>query len=208
MSIGAWWRGIIGGNIIPTWRWWTKRTGYSRWKINRMGFKPGWIILHHSATDDGDGNNWTAITRHHMSCRYKGEIITPAVYQTLLDQGKTDGLEKPWSDVGYTFGIEMNDNKLALRYGRDIGVVGAHCQGFNDRSIGICLVGNYDKAAPDEGRLFFLANLCRQFQLEFGIPKDQVLGHRETFPLLGKPIAKSCPGMLFDLDLFRVRLRA
>ena len=145
------------------------------------GFKPSWVILHHSATDDGPGSDFEAIRRYHM---------------------EVNG----WSEIGYQMLIEMDGGKLVVKQGRPIGAIGAHCLGFNGRSVGICLVGDYDKAAPLDDALFLLASVCRELQRTYGIPADQVIGHRESFPLLGKPVEKTCPGMLFDLDAFRSRL--
>ena len=33
-----------------------------------------------------------------------------------------------------------------------------------------------------------------------------ILGHRETYPLLNKPIEKTCPGTLFDMNKLRARV--
>ena len=35
-----------------------------------------YILIHHSATVDGDVNDWDAIKKYHMSWRYQGNIIT------------------------------------------------------------------------------------------------------------------------------------
>jgi N-acetylmuramoyl-L-alanine amidase len=144
-----------------------------------------------------------------MSYRYQGDIISQGQYENYLKEGKTVGLELPWKDIGYNLGLEMVDGKLQVMNGRPLGSVGAHCQGFNSRSIGICLVGNYDAAPPSDDRIFLLASLCRQLQIEFGIPRDQVIGHRESYGKLNppQPVAKTCPGSAFDLDAFRKRLR-
>ena len=99
------------------------------------------------------------------------------------------------------------DGKITVLNGREVGDTGAHAIGFNDKSVGICLVGNYDIEVPSDGRLFALQDLCRELQLEFGIARAQVIGHRETYPLRGVAIEKSCPGKLFSMDEFRARLR-
>ena len=170
-------------------------------------FKPSWIVIHHSFSSDGQTRNWDSIRAYHMSFRYQGNTITEQQYAQYLADGKTAGLEKPWADVSYQFGVENINGKLEVLTGRAIGEIGAHAIGFNDKSIGICLIGNYDLDSPSEDRLFTVASLCRQMQLEFGIPRDQVLGHRETFVKRGVPVEKTCPGSQFDLVKFRARLR-
>lgn len=174
--------------------------------MSPKGFKPTWIVIHHSSSRDGQTRNFDSIKQYHMSYRYNGEIISESQYAQFLSEGKTSGLEKPWSDIGYNFVIENDKGHLCVIGGRPIGEVGAHAIGFNAKSVGICLVGNYDIDTPDDDRLFSLASLCRQIQREFDIPKDQVVGHRETYVLRKVPIEKTCPGAKFDMDAFRKRL--
>lgn len=187
----------------------TEKTGYQALDKLPGGFRPTWIVIHHSFSVDGFTRNWDSIRRYHMSYRYKGDIISLTEYEKHIAEATTDGLEKPWSQIGYNLGIENVNGTLEVLPGRPIGAVGAHAHGFNDKSVGICLVGNYDIDAPSEQRLSFLASLCRQIQIEFGIPRDQVIGHRETYGKLTppEPVAKTCPGSLFDMDKFRKRLR-
>lgn len=184
-------------------------TGDVEFKVKLGGFKPSWIVLHHSFSADRRTRNWDSIRAYHMSYRYQGEIITFEEYVKYLTTSCVIGLEKPWRDIGYNFGIENVDGKITVLNGREIGEVGAHATGFNDKSIGICLIGNYDLEEPSEERLYVMSHLCRQMQLQFGIPRDQVIGHRETYRKLTPPmpVAKSCPGTLFDLEKFRARLR-
>ena len=170
------------------------------------GFKPTWIVIHHSASTDSVTRNWDGIRAYHKSYRYQGDIITAERYDELLAAGKTAGLELPWSDIGYHLGIEAVGGMIAVQQGRPIGTVGAHAHGFNSKSVGICLVGNYDVTEPDDGRLFLLASVCRELQRQFSIARDQVIGHRETYPILGITVQKSCPGTAFDLVKFRKRL--
>lgn len=182
---------------------------YTRFNVDQDGFKPKWIVIHHSAGADGKTRDWDGIRKYHMSWRYRGEIISEVQYENLKAQGKTEGLEAPWKDVGYHFGIELIGNKIEVMTGRKIGSIGAHAQGFNARSVGICCVDNYDLMAPTNELLFIVSSLCRQLQIEYDIPRDQVIGHRETYPMLNPPEApkKSCPGKLFDMNELRKRLR-
>ena len=183
------------------------KTGYEKYDVLQGGFVPTWIVLHHSDTiDDAKADDWVGIRRYHMSFRYRGDIITEIQYNEYKAAGKTEGLERPWRDIGYNLGIEDVDGKLVVQKGRQLGSLGAHALGFNDCSIGVCLVGDWDKAPPDEDRLFLLASVCRDLIGMFGIAQDHVIGHRETYTRRGVPVEKTCPGASFDLDAFRKRL--
>lgn len=149
--------------------------------VKKGGFKPQFIVIHHSATTDSGTKNWEAIRKFHIE-------------------------QRGWADIGYSLGIENVNGKLMILEGRQIGEVGAHAIGFNANSIGICLVGNYDLDAPSEDRMFILASLCRSLQREFKIPRVNVIGHRDTYAMLGNKVEKSCPGLQFRLEDLRSRL--
>ena len=179
---------------------------WNKWDIKSNGFKPSWIVIHHSFSADGKTRDWAGIKAYHMSFRYQGETISEKQYDEYKAAGKTAGLERPWKDIAYNLGIENIEGKITLQTGRQIGSIGAHTIGFNDCSIGICLVGNFDSTPPEDDKLFLLGSVCRDFQHLFGIAKDHVVGHRETFVLRGVPVEKSCPGAMFDVAKFRERL--
>ena len=201
-------RGIGSKNTtkVPTISTQMTSTGYNKYNIAPSGFDPKWIIIHHSLSPDGKERDWNGIRKYHMSYRYKGDIITEERYEELQAEGKTSGLETPWKDIGYHLGIEEVSGRLEIQKGRPIGTPGAHAIGFNDNSIGLCLIGHYDQRPPSEPRLFLLGSVCRDLQRLFVIAPDHVIGHRETFSLRGVPIEKSCPGSAFNLDAFRKRL--
>lgn len=46
--------------------------------------------------------------------------------------------KKGWKDIGYHFVITKNG---AIWTGRPLAEIGAHCHGYNNESIGICLTG-------------------------------------------------------------------
>jgi len=47
-----------------------------------------------------------------------------------------------WSDIGYHYVIKINGE---IESGRPLDIVGAHCKGHNDDSIGICYIGGADE---------------------------------------------------------------
>lgn len=139
-----------------------------------------YIMVHHSATEDGATFSWPAIRRFHM----------------------TDPAHR-WVDIGYHFGVERVGSDYEGIVGRPLHLQGAHCpQGeMNRRAIGVCLVGNYDIVEPDPMALDVLVGrVIAPMLMEFGIPYKNIVFHRDYNP------AKSCPGRLFTKDMILARL--
>jgi len=162
-----------------------------------------YIVLHHSATQDGPTVSWPAIERFHRE-------------------------ERGWRDIGYHAGVEqvlalppLTSSALAPYawqglVGRPPGAVAAACQeaGMNSKGLHLCLVGNFDLAPPP---LRLLEVAARRFIIpwmsEYGITPDRVIGHRDAGLMAGfdwrvmGPIGvrqyKTCPGLRFDLELVR-----
>lgn len=90
--------------------------------------------------------------------------------------------DKGWSDVGYAFVIKTNGD---IQLGRGIDEIGAHVQGYNSRSIGICLVGGLD--ANGKPSITFSHNQLLSLRLLIDgllvrYPNADVLGHRDFSP--------------------------
>lgn len=133
--------------------------------VNRMN-RPNKIILHHSLTKDGKTVSWGAIRKYHMNTR-------------------------EWRDIGYHWGIELVGDEYKIFKGREESEEGAHCQGQNSNSIGICLVGNFDIAEPPREQLEKLYELIEDIFNRHG--KLQIFGHNAYS-------SKSCPGKLFPMN--------
>lgn len=50
--------------------------------------------------------------------------------------------ERGFNGIGYHYVIRL-DGKLEK--GRDVTLAGAHCKGWNERSVGICYIGGLDE---------------------------------------------------------------
>ena len=89
-----------------------------------------------------------------------------------------------WSDIGYHYVIRRDGT---VEFGRPLGVPGAHAKGFNDSTIGICLVGGrggvFDFTFE---QVFAFRNKVALLRQMF--PGIAVRGHRELNP------NKTCPG--------------
>jgi N-acetylmuramoyl-L-alanine amidase len=93
-----------------------------------------------------------------------------------------------WDDVGYHYVIRLSG---VLEHGRPIEKVGAHAQGHNARSVGICLVGGLDaKGRPsntfNRRQMETLRNVVEWLQEQY--PGANVLGHRDL-----PGVKKACP---------------
>lgn len=101
-------------------------------------------------------------------------------------------IARGWTDIGYNIVI-LRDGVIQI--GRPLDHMGAHVEGYNDRSLGVCLVGGVDAVGHAEDnftekqKLSLVATLrfCRLYA-----PGAKILGHRD-FP----NVSKDCPS--FDV---------
>jgi len=105
-----------------------------------------------------------------------------------------------WEDIGYHFviGNGLFAQPGTLIVGRPEEYMGAHAHGYNRNSLGICLIGNFDRSIPDPAQWKAAIDLLAQKSVEYDVDLDHVIGHREI-PGAGK----SCPGFRIDLDIMR-----
>ena len=160
------------------------------------------IVVHHSATPDGKLNDWEGIRKFHTSWRLNGDIITKETGENLLAAGEKR-VVKPWAFIAYHFGLERINDALQVMIGRPLSIVGAHAVGFNHTHIGVCIVGDFDKAPPAEDVWESAVKLVRNVMYVFKLSHTSILGHRETFNIRGVPVQKTCPGEKFEMDNFR-----
>jgi N-acetylmuramoyl-L-alanine amidase len=115
------------------------------------------IIIHCSATREGQNITAADIDRWH---RQRGF----------------------WS-IGYHYVIRLDGS---IEAGREVSADGAHCMGWNERSVGICYVGGLDaqgkpKDTRTDAQRASLKRLVEALRIVF--PNiEQVLGHRDTSP--------------------------
>ena len=91
---------------------------------------------------------------------------------------------------------------MEILVGRMQNARGAHCvqAGMNSKSIGICVIGNFDLNPPSLGQWGTALKLVRALQQVYAIPTAQVMGHCEFASY------KSCPGIHFSMPRFRDEL--
>lgn len=135
-------------------------------------------MVHHSATADGATFSWQAIRVHHVETNR-------------------------WNAIGYHAGVELVGRRYEALIGRGLHVPAAACPqgGMNDLALHVCCVGNFDTHRPPAEQLAVLLDVVVWPWMKlFGIPRENVIGHRDFNR------SKSCPGSRFDLEELRGRL--
>ncbi|MBI5214049.1 MAG: N-acetylmuramoyl-L-alanine amidase [Nitrospirae bacterium] len=139
-----------------------------------------YIIIHHSATDDGDSLDFNKL---HKRKGWKG-----VGYDFVIDngtRGKQDGQ------------IETSPRWIKQQDG-------AHCNasGMNFKGIGICLVGNFSKEKVSEKQMESLVYLVNILRKHYKISEDYIMGHGQV-----RGAKTECPGKYFPWDEFRKKLK-
>ncbi|KAJ8939223.1 hypothetical protein NQ318_014924 [Aromia moschata] len=126
---------------------------------------PPYVVVHHSAT---------ALCNTTEKCK---RVVKGFQDYHINDQG--------WEDIGYNFLIG-GDGKIYE--GRSWGIHGAHVPKYNARSIGICLIGNFQIDEPLNIQLEALKEFISCGVEEGKILSDyHLIGHRQGGATL-------CPG--------------
>jgi hypothetical protein len=123
--------------------------------------KPSKIIIHCSATKNGEDIGAAEIRKWHLARGFK--------------------------DIGYHIIIRVTGE---VELGRPLNVVGAHCEGANEGSIGICLIGTDQYTQKQFDVLRYQIDSLRQI---YGIKVWEIYAHRQ-FPSAIKQ-GKTCPGI-------------
>lgn len=100
-------------------------------------------------------------------------------------------LDKGWSGIGYHFFVRKDGS---IYRGRPLDVMGAHVEGMNNCSIGICAEGAYqskDKTMP-QTQYNAIVELCIYLKQNY-YPNAKIVGHRE----IGD---SDCPGQYYPLE--------
>ncbi len=106
-----------------------------------------------------------------------------------------------WEDIGYHYLIGNNhlftkDGNLYV--GREEKFEGAHVIGYNKDSLGICLIGNFDKKAPTKKQFETLFSFLKEKLKKYNLSAENICGHNE---FLG--VEKSCPRNFVNMNYIR-----
>lgn len=155
-----------------------------------MGRKVNLVVIHCSASPNGVDVPAAELDRWHQR---RG-------FERL--EGWRKSLNYPLKALGYHYVVSVVG---AVQSGRHHGEIGAHAQGHNQRSIGVCVVG-LDKFT--ELQWLALRDLVQQLEAQY--PGAKVCGHRDLSPDKdGDGVVekgewlKECPG--FDVAAWLAR---
>lgn len=173
---------LIGLLVLAAWGWqWARIAGYEPppvddWSHEAPARNWNWIVIHHSASETGDAASFDV---YHRS--------------------------RGWSELGYHFVInngERQPDGLVEVGGRWRNQrPGAHSRSpggeFNDRGIGICLVGNFQMHPPTPAQWEAVVRLCAHLCRTYQISPTNIIPHHAATP------TTQCPGQHFDIDRLR-----
>ena len=137
---------------------------YLKFKNSPKDNIPEYLIVHHSGGTDA---NPLEDTSHHTA--------------NIMESYH---LSKGWEGLGYHYVIHKNGD---IWKGRPEHYHAAHTVGYNNKSIGICLAGNFDATLPTKEQEKSLTTLLKELQTKYNIPSDKIVPHR-------KFATKSCFG--------------
>ncbi|MCG8430464.1 MAG: N-acetylmuramoyl-L-alanine amidase [Candidatus Omnitrophica bacterium] len=139
-----------------------------------------YIIIHHSATDEGNALSLFAL---HNKRGWEG-----LGYHFVINNGTAGKKEGQ---------IETSPRWLHQRDG-------AHCKAseMNKKGIGICLVGNYSEDRVSQEQMDSLMYLIGVLKDYYNIPAQNIMGHGMV-----SGAATECPGLNFPWKEFKRRLR-
>ena len=168
---------ITKGSIItPTKTKSVAITGSALQEINRPRIRRNrWkhIVIHHSADSN---NSLRGMEHYHRRVR---RMENGLAYHFVIGKG------------GHTTNGRIY---VCERWKRQIRGGHLASSALNENSIGICLIGNFEKEVPTAKQKASLKALVTQLRKRTGIPYSQVRTHRHINP---KPTI--CPGRRFNL---------
>ncbi|XP_023178465.1 peptidoglycan-recognition protein LB isoform X2 [Drosophila hydei] len=103
---------------------------------------------------------------------------TPDCMLSMRQMQDFHQVDRGWNDIGYSFGIGGDG---LIYTGRGFNVVGAHAPKYNDKSVGIVLIGDWRTELPPTIMLRAAQDL-----IAFGVaqgyidPSYKLLGHRQV----------------------------
>lgn len=95
---------------------------------------------------------------------------------------------KGWLGIGYNIIVDKNGN---IYWGRGMDYIGAHVKGYNDVSIGICAIGNFETGTMPEVQKASVKRVIKEV-LKYYPSITQIVGHKDL-------AATSCPGKNYPL---------
>lgn len=152
------------------------RVRSGRWK---------YIVIHHSATDMGTAKGMDAFHRNER------HMENGLAYHFVIGNGHG-----------------MNDGEVAIgrRWNEQLDGGHLHSEFLNSKSLGICLVGNFDESKPSEKQIDSLHALVASLLKRCKLPVSAVKTHQQIHKLNHDRFTL-CPGKHFPIDDLLKRLK-
>lgn len=140
-----------------------------------------YVVIHHSATDSG---NAESMDRYHRRERHMENGLA---YHFVIGNGRG-----------------MPDGEIAIGRRWTDQIQGGHLasEELNEKSIGICLVGNFDDASPTQKQMANLQALLHYLLRSCRLGSAAVKTHQQI-----NPIHTRCPGQRFPAKTFLKELQ-
>ena len=145
---------------------------------------------------DAKARDWKYIVIHHTASE-NGSV--ESIHETHLKKKDANG--NAWLGIGYHFvignGKGMTDGEVEATFRWKQQIQGAHAGSadpvYNQRGIGICLIGNFENHPPSSQQLSALKGLVKTLKANYRISASNIIGHRDVR-------ATECPGKLMPMD--------
>jgi len=155
------------------------RPGNNPWRPTVAAREWQYVVVHHTATGAGSVDS---INASHLKNKDKNG--------------------NPWLGIGYHFvignGDGMTDGAIEPTFRWRTQIQGAHAgsanKDYNERGIGVCLVGNFEKTPPTAAQKRSVKLLVATLRNEYRIPVANVVGHKDI-----RASATECPGKYFPM---------
>jgi LysM repeat protein len=153
-------------------------------ELEQIRVTPGkWkhIVIHHTATPNGNPRD---IDHYH---RQQRNMQNGLAYHFLIGNG--DGMKDGEIALGHRWTKQLDGGHLAS-------------EALNAKSIGICLVGNFDRTRPTAKQMASLHALSAYLLERCRLPPGAITTHQEI-----NTQHTRCPGRHFALDVLMTRLK-
>ena len=137
-----------------------------------------YVVIHHTATS---GGSVESIHREHLKRTTNGQRWLGIGYHFVVGngQGMADGAIEP-----------------TFRWRQQLQGAHAGVDDYNQRGIGVALVGDFSKTRPTAAQLAAVRQLVTALRTEFRMPANRIVGHRDIK-------STACPGKNFSLSALR-----
>ncbi|MFO1020612.1 MAG: peptidoglycan recognition family protein [Planctomycetales bacterium] len=153
-------------------------SGVNPWKPNAPEREWKYIVLHHTAAEKGS---------------------VDSIHQAHL--ARKDSKGKSWLGIGYHFvignGNGMPDGEIEPTFRWVQQLQGAHAGAsdpeYNQKGIGVVLVGNFEKTPPTSKQMIAVKKLVKNLANTYHVPSKNIIGHRDIR-------STECPGKYFPFS--------